>query len=133
VSTFSKYLKPHARYLVEVPEVPIYYLMGQSDAQPDQFTSTFYIVYRTKKGQTLTGPAGFIAAVNGGYFQVIAYNNDVTLAADAALVKALEASHSYYLAAKIDLSDAFGPVRYYIWVRGHKPTQHASTTTRRKS
>jgi hypothetical protein len=133
VNAFSKYLKPHARYLVEVPEVPIYYLMGRSDAQPNQFTSTFYIIYFNKKGQMLTGPAGFTAAVNGGYFQVIAYNNDVTLDADAALAKALKASHSYYLAAQVNLSDAFGPVHYDIWVKGHKPAQRVATATHKKS
>ena len=50
VTAFAKYLKPNARYLVEVPEVPIYYLMGKPDAQPDQFTSTFFIAYFNKKG-----------------------------------------------------------------------------------
>jgi len=135
VSTFAKYLKPHARYLVEVPEVPIYYLMGNPDAQPDQFTSTFYITYKNKEGQVLTGPAGFTAAVDGGYFQVIAYNDDVTLTADAALAKALKASRSYYLAAKIDLSDVFGPVDYYIWVKQAGTPAHGRTTSagKRKS
>ena len=129
VSAFAKYLKPHARYLVEVPEVPIYYLMGRPDAQPDQFTSTFVITYFNKKGQELTGPAGFTAAVQDGYFQVIAYNNDVTLAVDGALAKALQASHKYYLATKVNLSDAFGPVVYSIWVKGHKPAPRTSTAT----
>ncbi len=127
VSAFAKYLKPHAKYLVEVPEVPMYYLMGRPDAQPDQFTSTYAITYFTNKGQALTGPAGFTAAIQSGYFQVIAYNDDVTPTVDAALAKALQASHSYYLATKVNLSDAFGPVVYDIWVKGHKPAQHTST------
>ena len=133
VSAFAKYTKPHAKYLVEVPEVPIYYLMGRPDAQPDQFTSTYVITYFNNKGQELTGPAGFTAAVQGGYFQVIAYNNDVTLAADGALAKALQASHAYYLAAKVNLSDEFGPVVYSIWVKGHKPVQRASTAKGKKT
>jgi len=64
------------KYLVEVPS---YYLMGRPDAlmgrpdaQPDHFASTFYISYRNKKGQTLTGPAGFTTAIQDGYFQFIA-------------------------------------------------------------
>ena len=133
VSTFAKYLKPNARYLVEVPEVPIYYLTGRPDAQPGQFTSTFVITYYNSKGQLLTGPAGFTAAVQAGYFQVIAYNNDVTLAADGALAKALQASHAYYLAAKVNLSDEFGPVVYYIWVKGHKPVQRTPTAKGKKA
>jgi dolichyl-phosphate-mannose-protein mannosyltransferase len=128
VTAFAKYCKPNARYLVEVPEVPIYYLMGAKDAQPRQFTSTFFINYFNKKGQLLTGPEGFTAAVQDGYFQVIAYSNTVTLAADGSLAKALKASHSYYLAQQVNLSDVFGPVRYDIWVKGHQPAAAAAGT-----
>ena len=78
VRTFSAYLKPHARYLVEVPEVPIYYLLGHKDAQPRQFTSTFYINYLNSKHVLLTGTVGFTAAVDAGYFHVVAYNNEIT-------------------------------------------------------
>jgi Dolichyl-phosphate-mannose-protein mannosyltransferase len=120
VTSFGKYLRPHARYLVEVPEVPIYYLMGNPDAQPGQFTSTYNISYTDAKGRTLTGPAGFAAAVRGGYFQVIAYSDTVTPAADAALATALRSSHSYHLAARVHLSDATGPVVYDIWVKGRR-------------
>jgi hypothetical protein len=132
VTAFAKYCKPNARYLVEVPEVPIYYLMGEKDAQPRQFTSTFFIDYFNKKGQLLTGPEGFTAAVQDGYFQVIAYSNTVTLAADGSLAKALKASHSYYLAQQVNLSDVFGPVQYDIWVKGHKPAATGSKAKKPK-
>ena len=122
VQAFSRYLKPHARYLVEVPEVPIYYLLGDADAQPGQFTSTFYINYRNSKGVLLTGTVGFTAAVDAGYFNVVAYNNEITGAADAVLAQALSASKDYYLAAEIHITDVFGPGDYFIWVKGHQPT-----------
>jgi hypothetical protein len=121
VRTFSAYLKPHARYLVEVPEVPIYYLLGHKNAQPSQFTSTFYINYFNSKGVLLTGTVGFTAAVDAGYFQVVAYNNEITRAADAVLAQALSASKDYYLAAEIHITDVFGPGNYFIWVKGHRP------------
>ena len=121
VRAFSAYLKPHARYLVEVPEVPIYYLLGHKDAQPRQFTSTFYINYRNSKGVLLTGTVGFTAAVDAGHFQVVAYNNEITGAADAVLAQALSASKDYYLAAEIHINDVFGPGDYFIWVKGHRP------------
>jgi hypothetical protein len=123
VRTFSAYLKPHARYLVEVPEVPIYYLLGRKSAQPSQFTSTFYINYFNNKGVLLTGTVGFTAAVDAGYFQVVAYNNEITTAADAVLAQALSASKNYYLAAEIHITDVFGPGNYFIWVKGHPPKQ----------
>lgn len=121
VQTLSAYLKPHAKYLVEVPEVPVYYLMGNPDAQPDQFTSTYFITYYNTKGQQLAGPAGYAAAVIAGYFQVIAYSGDITLAADGTIEKELEASHLYYLAATVPMENGSGPVNYYIWVKGHGP------------
>ena len=121
VRAFSHYLKPHARYLVEVPEVPIYYLLGHADAQPSQFTSTFYINYVNSKGVLLTGTVGFTAAVDAGYFHVVAYDDEVTGAADAVLAQALSASKDYYLAAEISITDVFGPGDYYIWVKGHAP------------
>ena len=123
VRTFSHYLQPHARYLVEVPEVPIYYLLGHKDAQPRQFTSTFYINYRNSKGVLLTGTVGFTAAVDAGYFNVVAYNNEVTGAADAVLAEALSASKDYYLAAEVYITDVYGPGDYFIWVKGHRPKQ----------
>ena len=52
---------------------------------------------------------------------------------DGALAKALQASHSYYLAAKINPSDSFGPVIYYIWVKGHKPAPRTSTAKAKKA
>lgn len=121
VQTFDGYLKPDARYLVEVPEVPIYYLMGNQDAQPDQFTSTYFITYYNTKGQALTASAGYAAAVQAGYFQVIAYNGDVTQAVDQAIEGALATSKLYYLAAVVPLSDGAGPVNYFIWVKGKRP------------
>ena len=48
----------------------------------------------------------------------------MTLAADGSLAKALKASHSYYLAQQVNLSDVFGPVRYYIWVKGTETRGH---------
>jgi len=118
VQTFTKYLKPNALYLVEVPEVPMYYLQGRPDAQPKQFTSTFPV-------PPLTTNADFAAVVKTGEFQVICYTGLVTPGPDQALGKALAASRSYYLAAKVSASDSSGPVTYYIWVKGHKPASGA--------
>jgi hypothetical protein len=116
VNALSGYLKPNANYLVEVPDVPIYYLQGRSDAQPKQFTSTFSVA-------PLNTAAKFAAAVKDGEFQVIAYNDDLTPATDAALAKALKASSSYTLAKKVYIGFAYGSSPYYyIWVK-HTPAK----------
>lgn len=117
VSALSSYLAPGARYLVEVPEVPIYYLQGRSDARPDQFWSTYAITYVDSRGQSLTGIPGFSAAVRAGFFRVIAYDDTVTPAADKAIRQAITQSGDYRLARVVRLSDTDGPVTYRIWVK----------------
>lgn len=117
VGALSGYLRPGARYLVEVPEVPIYYLMGRPGAQPRQFTSTFVIAYTDSRGQTLTGTPGFVAAIRDGYFRVVAYNGAVTPGVDAAVAHALQNSRSYRLAKIVLFQGAFAHAPYYIWVK----------------
>jgi hypothetical protein len=126
VSALSHYLKPNANYLVEVPEVPIYYLEGRSDAQAKQFTSTYSV-------PPLSTPADFAAAVKNGEFQVIAYNYDLTAANDDAIAAALKVSHSYYLASKVYIGFAYGSGDYYyIWVKGTAPKAPAKAPSKVK-
>jgi hypothetical protein len=115
VQDMARYLQPGAHYLVEVDEVPIYYLRGHHDAEPDQFTSTYFISYTDKQGQTLTGTAAYQAAIRDGYFRVVCYNYQVTPPVDNAIAHALQASPDYRLAASIPNGN--DTVTYYVWVR----------------
>ena len=121
VQAFSTYLKPNGRYLVEAPEVPIYYLENNPDAQPRQFYSTYYLSYTNKKGVTQTGPAGYVSALKDGYFQTVVYYFQVTPPVDGVLAHTLATSRSYYLAAEIGMNDSFGAGDYFVWVKGHAP------------
>ncbi len=124
VQALSAYLRPGARYLVEVSEVPTYYLEDRADAQASQFYSTFSFAYPASDGRLLTGNAGFTAAIRAGYFHVVAYNGDVTPAADVAIAQALAGSHAYRLADVVHLSNSQGPVNYDIWVKRAKAPRH---------
>jgi hypothetical protein len=116
VSAMAHYLRPDARYLVEVDEVPIYYLRNYPDAQPSQFTSTYYIGYfDNTQGKLLTGNDGYIAAIKAGYFQVVAYNYSTTPATDGVIARALAQSPLYRLANVIPNGN--DTVRQYIWVK----------------
>jgi hypothetical protein len=115
VADMSAHLRPGARYLVEVDEVPIYYLRHHSDAQPDQFTSTYFIGYADQHGQYLTGNAAYVAAIKAGYFQMVGYNYQTTPSVDAVLAKALATSSRYRLAAAIPNGN--DSVTQYLWVR----------------
>ena len=111
----ARYVRPDGRYLVEVDEVPIYYLRSNPGAQPRQFTSTYYIGYTTSQGQFLTGDAGYVAAIRAGYFNVVAFNYQTTPAVDAVLAQTLAADPDYSLAEVIPNGN--DTVRQYIWVK----------------
>jgi hypothetical protein len=89
-------------------------LRSHADAQPDQFTSTYFIGYRDR-GQYLTGQAGFVAAIKAGYFKVVAFDGQVTPALDNVLASTLRANPEYRLAAAIPANGH--TVTYYVWVR----------------
>lgn len=114
VADITRYLQPRAHYLVEVPEVPIYYLRNNAEGQPDQFTSTYYIGYVNTKGQYLTGDAGYTAAIKAGYFRIVAYNDLTTPAVDGVIAHTLAADPDYRLADSVPLSDG---ATEYIWVK----------------
>jgi hypothetical protein len=115
ITDLARYVHPGDRYLVEVDEVPIYYLRDKPGAQPRQFTSTYYIGYISKQGQYLTGNAGYIAAIKAGYFNVVAFDYQTTPGVDAVLAKTLAADPHYSLADVIPNGN--DTVRQYIWVK----------------
>jgi hypothetical protein len=114
IPEIARYLKPDANYLVEVPEVPIYYLRGHSEAQPEQFTSTYNFTYKASSGQTLTGDAAYTAAIKDEYFSVIAFDYSVTPATDAIIAHDLAVNPDYRLAVIVPEDTG---QRQYIWVR----------------
>ena len=113
--SLAHYIRPDGRYLVEVDEVPIYYLRDNPGAQPRQFTSTYYFGYTARQGQFLTGDAGYVAAIKAGYFNVVAFNYQTTPAVDAVLAQTLAADPDYSLAEVIPNGN--DTVRQYIWVK----------------
>jgi hypothetical protein len=117
VGELSRFLAPGGRYLVEDDNVSMYYLMGRKDAQPDQFTSTYFIAYPGPDGKTLTGMPGFLAAIRAGYFQVIIYDGTVTPGLDKSIAAALENSAEYRLAGAVPENARDFKSTCYIWVR----------------
>jgi Dolichyl-phosphate-mannose-protein mannosyltransferase len=117
VSHLSRYLSPGARYLVEDDDVPIYYLSGHADAQPDQFTSTYFFAFSPARGHALAGAPAYLAAIKAGYFKLIEYDSTFTPALDKELAAALETSSKYRLAEVVTESAAHARATAYIWVR----------------
>ena len=117
VMELSRYLGPGDRYLVENDNVSIYYLMGNPDAQPAQFTSTYFMSYRARNGQLLTGTPAYLAALRAGYFQVVIYDSSVTPVLDKSLAAALESDPRYRLAGAVPEDAPDFHTTCYVWVR----------------
>jgi hypothetical protein len=116
IQEMHRRLTPDGHYLVEVDEVPIYYLQDYLDAQPRQFTSTFFMNYTAKNGETLTGTPAYVAAIKAGYFQVVCYDDEVSPALDRTLARTLQSSPDYRLAAAIP-GGSDSRLTYYVWVK----------------
>ena len=117
VNELVKYQKPGGHYLVEADEVPIYALRGDPDAEPTQFTDTFYFAYTTSKGQALTGIPAYQAAIAAGYFQTVVYDGLDNPPVDQAIAAAMYRATYYQLVATIPAPDSYGTGYYYFWVR----------------
>ncbi len=118
VATIKQYQKPGAHYLVEIDEVPIYYLRGDTDAEPSQFTSTFAFLYLDWQGQWLTGDIAYQTAVEQGYFQVVAIDGTTTPEVDQAILKGLHSPISpYRIVSEYNVQTSYGPTTYQVWVK----------------
>lgn len=113
-SDMARNLRPGAHYLVEADEVPIYSLRRHADAQPDQFTSTFNFGYVDKQGRDLTGNAAYVAAIQAGYFRIVAFDYGTTPAVDTVIARTLAANPHYRLA---DVIRETNGGREYVWVK----------------
>jgi hypothetical protein len=116
ITTLTRQLKPGAHYLIEDAQVPEYYLYGKPGAKTTQFHDTFSMVY-ADRGRILIGNAGFQAAIEQGYFNVVAYNYAETASVDGVIAKALQSNSPYRLAAVVPGTTADRNWVYYIWVK----------------
>jgi len=117
VSTIVKYQQPNAHYLVEIDEVPIYYLRGDTEAEPGQFTSTFAFTYVDLSGQVLNGNAAYKSAAQQGYFQLIAFDQSTTPDVDNSIMAGMYAGGLYRKVASIPEQTAYGVVTYQVWIK----------------
>jgi hypothetical protein len=118
VTTIEKYQAPNARYLMEAYEVPVYYLLGDPQAKAAQFSNTFNFYYHDpNSGQNLSGNKAYVAAIDEGYFQEVAYNMLTTPSVDKVLAAELQKSGRYSLVAQIPSAIASGSATYYVWVK----------------
>jgi hypothetical protein len=111
-----KYQQPNAHYLVSSDEVTIYGLRGDPEAEPAQFSNTFFFGYTDAKGQYVSGNQAYTEAVSEGYFRVIAYTGNDSPVVEQMIAEELYRNPNYELVAKIPEAESTGTTYYYIWV-----------------
>jgi len=116
IQVMARYLRPHALYLVETPEIPMYYLGNRPDAQPRQFVSTFGISVVTKQGKRLSGAAAYKMTIRQGWYQVVVYDGVATPATDRLLRQYLRGA-PYTLKQVVSGSNHGAVYNYYVWVK----------------
>jgi hypothetical protein len=117
ITELVKYQKPGGHYLVEADSVAIYALRGDPDAEPLQFTDTFYFAYTNAKGQTLIGEPAYEAAIAAGYFQTVVYDGLDNPGVDQAIASAMYRASNYRLVATIPSMTSYGPAYFYFWAK----------------
>ena len=117
LAAIVKYQQPNAQYLVGADEVAIYGLRGDPDAEPTQFSNTFFFLYTTSKGQQLSGNAAYTAAIAAGYFRIIAYTGNDSPGVEQIVAEDLYRNPDYELVAKVPETVSSGQTYYYVWVR----------------
>jgi 4-amino-4-deoxy-L-arabinose transferase-like glycosyltransferase len=115
VATLESQLKPGGRYLVESSSVARYDLRAKTT--PDQWTSTYTIIYTDRKGRLLSGEPGYRAAIREAYFDVIVLNRTVTKELDDRLLRQLRTNGDYRLLAKLPYRTSYGDGHYQVWVK----------------
>lgn len=117
ISELVKYQKPGANYFVGNASNAIYQLRGDPDAEPTQFTDAFYFRFESKPGVFVTGDAAYAAAIEDGYFRVIAYDFSADPAVEASIAADLYHAANYRMVAQIPSATSGGPGYAYVWVR----------------
>jgi hypothetical protein len=115
VATLESQLRPGRRYLVESSSVPRYYLRDQTT--PEQWFSTYAMVYVDRTGTRLSGERAYLAAIGAAYFDVIVLDRTVTKELDDRLIQQLRTNSEYRLLAKLPYRTSNGSDSYQIWVK----------------
>jgi hypothetical protein len=113
VATLKSRVDDKGHYLATAYEVPLYYLRDQTSQQ--QWTSTYNITYRDKKGHSHNGNDGYATAISEGYFDLVVLDGTTTKDTDAFVAAQLDKSAHYRLLGALRFPNGLGS--YRIWVK----------------
>ncbi len=115
ITVLSQHVNSKGRYLTEPDNVPLYYL--QDSTSSSQWTNTYGIGYMNPKGVMEHGNAGYQAAVENGYFDLIVLDGITTPATDKVISAAILSGGKYRLIARLPFTTVSGPGAYQVFVK----------------
>ncbi|HEX8732315.1 MAG TPA: glycosyltransferase family 39 protein [Ktedonobacterales bacterium] len=114
VTTMRTQVRPATgHYLCEDMEVVRYYLADVTTSP--EYTGLGFFQYPGANGEQLTGQPAYVAAIQGGYFDLVELSEASPL--DPALQAALAANPQYQLIARIPYTNSYGRSYYLVWRR----------------
>jgi hypothetical protein len=101
-------------YLAEDYNVPAYYL--ESSVPWQRWSQTWYFTYQSPSThRLLSGATAYRAAIDDGYFSLIALSFTDTIAIDSQIVADVRRSGTYHLVQAVPFQDGFGIGQVLIW------------------
>ena len=101
-------------YLAEDYNVPAYYL--ESSIPWQRWSQTWYFTYQSPSThRLLSGATAYRAAIDDGYFSLIALSFTDTTAIDSQIVADVHQSGTYHLVQAVPFQDGFGRGQVLIW------------------
>ncbi|MFF8883756.1 ArnT family glycosyltransferase [Streptomyces flaveolus] len=118
IPELAKNVRPGQKWLGQPHEGPVYYLSGRHLTDYTLWTSIYYIDYTGRKGQHLSGPDGYRAAIEDSYFDGVVLDwSDQPGDIQALLRQELRKGGRYRLASALTYRTSVGSGQFEIWLR----------------
>jgi hypothetical protein len=125
IPELAKNVRPGQKWLGQPHEGPVYYLTDRGLTDYTLWTSIFYIDYAGRKDQHLSGPEGYKAAIQDGYFDGVVLDwSDQPGDIQTLIRQEMRSTGRYRLASALTYRTSVGAGHFEIWLR--LPVAHKS-------
>jgi hypothetical protein len=115
VSTLRQYITPGGHYLADTFEVPVYAL--RKDVSYRQWNSTYTIDYTDRRGEHLTGAAGFRAAIAERHFDLVVLDRGNPTGESTTIRSAILSDGGYRLIGAVPYATVAGTSHFELWAK----------------
>ncbi|MER6687273.1 ArnT family glycosyltransferase [Streptomyces olivaceoviridis] len=118
IPELAKNVRPGQKWLGQPHEAPVYYLGSAGLTDYTLWTSIYYIDYAGREGRHLSGPDGYRAAIDDGWFDGVVLDwSDQPGAIQTLIRKEMRTSNRYRLASALVYRTSAGSGHFEIWLR----------------